>query len=185
MRKIILIGLFFFSFNIKAQDNYFKFDQDVISHNIKIAQNFEKSKFYNKNIKFESSGEKIYFSNKNNDQILILDFCCGGSGLNVQRIIVTTPNRLAYGRFINKLNVEKFITQNQNFIGMHYADFIKKMGIPTNQYNDKDSLILKYYTKDRDYPILKNNYMPSYYALYKFNKKSKILTGFEFGFSDI
>lgn len=59
------------------------------------------------------------------------------------------------------------------------------MGIPTNQYNDKDSLILKYYTKDRDYPILKNNYMPSYYALYKFNKKSKILTGFEFGFSDI
>ena len=50
MRKIILIGLFFFSFNIKAQDNYFKFDQDLISHNIKIAQNFEKSKFYNKNI---------------------------------------------------------------------------------------------------------------------------------------
>ncbi|WP_111892079.1 hypothetical protein [Acinetobacter sp. MB5] len=185
MRKIILIGLLFFSFNINAQDNHFKFDQDVLSHNIKIAHNFEKSKFYNKNIKFESSGEKIYFSNKNNDQILILDFCCGGSSLNVQRIIVTTPNRLAYGRLINKLNVEKFITQNQNFIGMHYADFVKNMGVPKKQYNDKDSLILKYYTEDQNSPLLRNNNMPSYYALYKFNKQSKILTGFEFGFSDI
>ena len=167
-----------------AKDNFAIFDTSINQGQIGIGKSFEDSVLYHESLEFGSSGEKLYLINQDQTQVAILDFCCGNSGLITQRIVITTPDRVAPKRRINPTNIKAFISDHGFKVGTSSSILLKKLGIPIVKKHDKNSEYFEYFTQNQKFALLSDNNMPSYYSIYRINKKTKRIISIEFGFSE-
>ncbi|HBO38057.1 MAG TPA: hypothetical protein DD638_05290 [Pasteurellaceae bacterium] len=129
-------------------------------------------------IKYISDGEKAVLVNNSNKELLIIDFCCGGTG-EIQRILV--KHNTALNKYTNPTNFKTFSTGNEIKLGVENKKILSQLGEPNEVEYSDGRTIFHYIIDDSHHPFLKKYNMPAYFEKYTF--KDNVLESFEFGFA--
>ena len=123
-------------------------------------------------------GEIFSVFNLSKNEVITLDFCCGGSG-EVMSVVVRKINSMDSKKVKNQSYIKKFITNNGLKLGDNISDVIKIHGKKYNEYLEGDVKIIKYYNQ-YDNIIFRGVDLQEYYEYFYF-KKNKLIK-MEFGY---
>lgn len=149
----------------------------IIDNNVKFEIGYSISDSY-KDIKYFSDGEKANFMNKSKNEVVTLDFCCGGNG-EIQKILLANANSISKESPINNTNIKNFNLNSGIKLGAKKNEILNKFGNPDEIKTNNNETIFLYIT-DKNNSFLKKYNMPFYYEKYVFKKDILIIC--EFGF---
>ena len=132
-----------------------------------------------KNVKYFLDREKAIFVNLDKNQIMTLDFCCGGNG-EIQRINVKFYDKNLTKDYINFSKLKEFTTNSGIKLGDKQEQILKKLGKPNDLLEENDTTTVTYTTKQSKSRLLQEFDMSLYYE--KFVFYGGVLKEYEFGF---
>lgn len=171
IKRFLMLSLILSFLNLAASENL---PRITSVNDIKIGK-----KLSLKNVKYFLDREKAIFVNLDKNQIMMLDFCCGGNG-EIQRINVKFYDKNLTKDYINFSKLKEFTTNSGIKLGDKQEQILKKLGKPNDQQEQNDTTAATYITKQSKSRLLQEFDMPLYYE--KFIFSGGILKEYEFGF---
>jgi len=171
IKRFLMLSLILSFLNLAASENL---PRITSVNDIKIGK-----KLSLKNVKYFLDREKAIFVNLDKNQIMMLDFCCGGNG-EIQRINVKFYDKNLTKDYINFSKLKEFTTNSGIKLGDKQEQILKKLGKPNDQQEQNDTTAATYIPKQSKSRLLQEFDMPLYYE--KFIFSGGILKEYEFGF---
>ena len=171
IKRFLMLSLILSFLNLAASENL---PHITSIDDIKIGK-----KLSLKNVKYFLDREKAIFVNLDKNQIMTLDFCCGGNG-EIQRINVKFYDKNLTKDYINFSKLKEFTTNSGIKLGDKQEQILKKLGKPNDLLEENDTTTVTYTTKQSKSRLLQEFDMSLYYE--KFVFYGGVLKEYEFGF---
>ena len=171
IKRFLMLSLILSFLNLAASENL---PRITSVNDIKIGK-----KLSLKNVKYFLDREKAIFVNLDKNQIMMLDFCCGGNG-EIQRINVKFYDKNLTKDYINFSKLKEFTTNSGIKLGDKQEQILKKLGKPNDILEENDTTTVTYTTEQNESKLLQEFDMPLYYEKFVFS--GGILKEYEFGF---